>query len=202
MRQSRSPSCRASLSWVVQPRQPILLFHSGVNGLAPEPSGPLMLHKSQKKEKSSCATGQNGVTTCTYKLQLLHCPRMQGLREAGLLGLPGTACSRNWPVCAQVWSILRTDVFYCLAHAHVRELTGFMWSAIGSSGYYFVRLAILALGSTRRMKTGHQNTTGRLVYLCFISNPIRFVLPLHYVCHSPCSTPPKGRSKSSSALPA
>lgn len=42
------------------------------------------------------------------------------------------------------------------AHAHVRELTGFMWSAIGSSGYHSVRLAILALGSTRRMKTGHQ----------------------------------------------
>lgn len=105
--------------------------------------------------------------------------------------LPGTACSRNWPVCAQVWSILRTDVFFTVfAHAHVRELTGFMWSAIGSSGYHSVRLAILALGSTRRMKTGHQNTTGRLVYLCFISNPIRFVLPLHYVCHSPCSTSP------------
>lgn len=86
MRQSRCPSCRASfsLSWVVQPRQPILLFHSGVNGLAPEPSGRLMLHKLQKKQKSSCATGQNGVITCTYKLQLLHCPRLQGLREARL----------------------------------------------------------------------------------------------------------------------
>lgn len=43
-----------------------------------------------------------------------------------------------------------------LLDAHVRELTGFMSSAIGSSGYYSVRLAILALGSTRRMKTGHQ----------------------------------------------
>lgn len=100
------------------------------------------------------------------------------------------------PYVRKYGAILRTDVFYCLAHAHVRELTGFMWSAIGSSGCYSVRLAILALGSTRRMKTGHQNTTRRLVYLCFISNPIRFVLPLHYtmyVIHRAQLPPPPQR---------
>lgn len=55
----------------------------------------------KRNNESSCATGQSGVITCTFMLQqLLHCPRMQVLREARL---PGTAHvpQENWPVCAQ-----------------------------------------------------------------------------------------------------
>lgn len=113
---------------------------------------------------------QVNIFTCHVKLflkQLHICPRSR--------------------VFASSHSCIGVDIHGLVGVGSRVDSNSFTWPAIGSSDHRSPKLATLALRSTRRMKTSHSgcsNTTGRLAHLRFISNPIRFVLPLYYMVHS------------------